>query len=74
MAPELVLGEPYTTPVDIWSLGATIVEMADSEPSFADNSSLTAMRAIVSHQGPFLLKPDEVGSHFMLSELEVFRV
>ncbi len=61
MAPELILGEPYTTPVDIWSLGATIVEMADGTPSFADKSSLTVMRSIASHRGPFLRKPEQVG-------------
>ncbi len=63
MAPELILGEPYTTPVDIWSLGATIVEMADGAPSYADKSSLTVMRLIASRRGPFLLKPEEVNRH-----------
>ncbi len=48
MTPELILGEPYKTTVDILSLGATIVEMADSAPSFADKSSITTMWAMVS--------------------------
>ncbi len=61
MAPERILGEPYTTPVEICSLGAIVVEMADGAPSFADKSSLTVMRSIASRRGPFLRKPEEVG-------------
>ncbi len=46
MAPKLILEDPYMTTVDIWYIGATVVEMADSAPSFADYSSLTAIGAI----------------------------
>ncbi len=59
MAPELILWESYTTTVDIWTLGGTVVEMTDDAPSFADNSLFTAMLAIALRQGPFLFKPDE---------------
>ncbi len=59
MAPELILRESYTTAVDILTLGATVVEMADGSSSFADKSSFTAMLAIALRQGPFLFKPDE---------------
>ncbi len=57
MAPELILRESYTTTVDIWTLGATVVEKADGAPSFADKSSLPAMQAITLRQEPFFLKP-----------------
>ncbi len=46
MAPKLILGDPYTTTVDIWSFDSTVVEVADSAPSFADYSSFTAFGAI----------------------------
>ncbi len=59
MAPELILRGSYTTTVDIWTLGATVVEMPDGAPSFADKSSFTVMQAITLRQGPFFLKPDE---------------
>ncbi len=59
MALELMLLESYTTTVDIWTLGTTVVEMADGSPSFADKSSFTAMLAIALRQGTFSLKPDE---------------
>ncbi len=59
MAPELILRESYTTAVDIWTLGATVVEVADGAPSFVDKSSFTVMQAIALRQGPFSFKPDE---------------
>ncbi len=46
MAPKLILGDPYTTTVDIWSFDSTVVEVADSAPSFVDNSSFTAIGTI----------------------------
>ncbi len=61
MAPERILGEPYTTTVDICSLSATVGEMADGVSSFADKSSLTVMRSIASRRGPFVRKPEEAG-------------
>ncbi len=61
MAPELILGEPYTTTVDMCSLSATVGEMADGTPSFADKSSLTVTRSIASRRGPVLRKPEGVG-------------
>ncbi len=46
MVPKLILGDLYTTTVDIWSLDSTVVEVADSAPSFVDNSSFTAIGTI----------------------------
>ncbi len=46
MVPKLILGDPYTTTVDIWSLDSTVVELADSAPSFVDNLSFTVIGTI----------------------------
>jgi serine/threonine protein kinase len=32
MAPELIVGQNYSFPVDVWSLGVTAIEMADTRP------------------------------------------
>ena len=32
MAPELIAGKEYCFPVDVWSLGVTVIEMADTKP------------------------------------------
>ncbi|PNH04817.1 Cyclin-dependent kinase-like 5 [Tetrabaena socialis] len=39
-APELLLGQPYGLPADVWSLGATLAEMACGRPLMAGTSSL----------------------------------
>eukprot|EP01102_Stenamoeba_stenopodia_P010751 TRINITY_DN3266_c0_g1_i1.p1 TRINITY_DN3266_c0_g1~~TRINITY_DN3266_c0_g1_i1.p1 ORF type:complete len:727 (-),score=146.31 TRINITY_DN3266_c0_g1_i1:37-2217(-) len=43
MAPEIFLGEPYDFKADIWSLGITIIHMADGH---APNHNLPVMLAI----------------------------
>lgn len=43
MAPELVRGEAATTACDIWSLGATLLEMLTKSPPFLEAGPLPAM-------------------------------
>lgn len=52
MAPELVLCEtfrdnPYDFKVDIWSLGITLIELAQMEPP---NSEMSPMRVLLKIQ------------------------
>lgn len=43
MAPELVMGSDYGSPVDIWSLGITCIEMADTRPPLFEYLPLQAL-------------------------------
>ena len=46
MSPQVVLQEDYNIETDIWSLGITCVELAESEPPFADLKPLAVMNKI----------------------------
>jgi serine/threonine protein kinase len=42
MAPELVTGKPYSFPADIWSVGATIVELIEGNPPYGEFGVMAA--------------------------------
>jgi len=54
MAPEMITGEEYDTSVDIWSLGITVMEMAESEPPYMDQPPIRAVYYIVNKGIPQL--------------------
>ncbi len=60
MAPEVLSALPYTTAVDIWSFGATVVEMAEGRPYLHDVSERMAMDLIRQRLRPYLWDSQQV--------------
>ena len=64
MAPEMAAGRPYSNKIDIWSMGITIIEMAEMDtPAMRDENQYTD--AVFSITSPTLLKPDDFSAGFV---------
>lgn len=65
MAPELIRHMPYKESVDIWSLGITVLEMAEGVPPYSDiNDGMKAMLKIVMEGAPALQDPSQWSEQF----------
>ncbi|ODV62044.1 kinase-like protein [Ascoidea rubescens DSM 1968] len=56
MAPEIITLEKITTSCDIWSLGATIIEILTQHPPYYELNAMAALHAIVTDEFPPLPK------------------
>jgi len=51
-APEVLLGCPFSFPIDMWSLGSLLVELYTARPLFAGRDSCEQLYAIMDVLGP----------------------
>jgi dual specificity tyrosine-phosphorylation-regulated kinase 1 len=51
-APEVILGLPYSHPIDIWSLGCILSEMHCGSPLFAGKDEMEQLAVICAMKGP----------------------
>ncbi len=50
-APEVMLGIPYTSAIDMWSLGCVVYELYKGKPLFAGENEVEQMALIIQHRG-----------------------
>ena len=65
MAPEIIVGSSkYDSKADIWSLGITAIEMAETMPPYADMHPIRAL-FLIPKDGPPTLKDSHWSSSFV---------
>ncbi|GAM23409.1 hypothetical protein SAMD00019534_065840, partial [Acytostelium subglobosum LB1] len=67
MPPEIIQKKPYDNKCDIWSLGITLIEMAEGEPPYCNMPPTRAMLMIPNKNPPTLSK-----QHHFSKELNDF--
>nr|XP_046222690.1 serine/threonine-protein kinase PAK 6-like isoform X1 [Oncorhynchus gorbuscha] len=60
MAPEVISKSPYSTEVDVWSLGIMVVEMVDGEPPYFSETPVAAMRRLRDEPAPTVRNTTQV--------------
>ncbi|XP_055720531.1 serine/threonine-protein kinase PAK 6-like isoform X2 [Salvelinus fontinalis] len=60
MAPEVISKSPYSTEVDVWSLGIMVVEMVDGEPPYFSETPIAAMRRLRDEPAPTVRNTTQV--------------
>jgi len=48
MAPDVILQEQYDNKVDIWSLGITAIELAETQPPYSNHIPMSALFLIAA--------------------------
>ncbi|XP_076982051.1 STE20-like serine/threonine-protein kinase isoform X2 [Tamandua tetradactyla] len=69
MAPEVVMCEtskdrPYDYKADVWSLGVTLIEMAEIEPPHHELNPMRVLLKIAKSEPPTLAQPSKWSSNF----------
>uniref|UniRef100_A0A4W5Q8X0 non-specific serine/threonine protein kinase n=1 Tax=Hucho hucho TaxID=62062 RepID=A0A4W5Q8X0_9TELE len=65
MAPEVISKSPYSTEVDVWSLGIMVVEMVDGEPPYFSETPVAAMRRLRDEPAPTVRNVSPVLKDFL---------
>jgi len=65
MSPEIIKKEPYDNKTDIWSLGITLIEMAEGRPPNIDVFSIEELMKIPDRPSPTLKCPSQYSQHFI---------
>ncbi|KAG9394759.1 Protein kinase domain [Carpediemonas membranifera] len=74
-APEVILGAPYDSKVDLWSLGAILFELLTGRVLFLNESVQTLLARILAIVGPIprtMILGGTNGHHFFTRELFLF--
>jgi serine/threonine protein kinase len=64
MAPEVIMEEDYDAKADIWSLGITLIELAEGLPPYSNRSILAALQMIPRNEPPKLSEPSRWSPEF----------
>ena len=59
MAPEVIQETPYDGRADIWSLGITLIEMAEKDPPYSNIHPMRAIFMIPTKPPPVFQSPSE---------------
>jgi len=62
-APEIILGLPYDSPIDTWSMGCVIYELFSGNILFPGKSNNEMIRMIIDHKGSFPKKMIHKGAY-----------
>jgi len=62
-APEVILGLPYDSKIDVWSLGCVVAEMYTNQVTFLNNSIVSMLSRIEAICGAFPKHMREQGRH-----------
>ena len=65
MAPEVIRSNPYSTKIDIWSLGVVMIEMIEGYPFYYSMNDLVASIIIATKGAPPLQHPEKYSPCFV---------